>query len=100
MSQLADRCFFANEDPIGKRYVYGQPDTRNPWITIVGVVADMRRTGFDKEERPETFLPEAQNPDNALTIVARTTGEPANSATPLRNEVWALDKDQSVFDIK
>jgi predicted permease len=94
------RRFFPNEDPLGKRYVYGQPDTRNPWIAIVGVVSDMRRTGFDKEERPETFLPEAQNPDGTLTIVARTTGEPANFATALRNEVWALDKDQSVFDIK
>jgi putative ABC transport system permease protein len=60
----------------------------------------MRRTGFDKEERPETFLPEAQNPSGTLTLVARTASEPANFATALRNEVWVLDKDQSVFDIK
>jgi ABC-type antimicrobial peptide transport system permease subunit len=50
--------------------------------------------------RPETFLPEAQNPDNALTIVARTATDPASFAGALRNEVWSIDKDQSVFEIK
>ena len=94
------RRFFAGEDPIGKRFVYGSPDPKNPWITIVGVVGDMRRTGFDRPVRPETFLPEAQNPDNALTIVARTATEPAGLAGALRNEVWSIDKDQSVYDIK
>jgi putative ABC transport system permease protein len=94
------RRFFAGEDPIGKRFVYGSPDPKNPWITIVGVVGDMRRTGFDRPVRPETFLPEAQNPDNALTIVARTATDPAGLAGALRNEVWSIDKDQSVYDIK
>ena len=60
----------------------------------------MRRTGFDRPVRPETFLPEAQDPENGLTIVARTTGEPASLAGALRNEVWAIDKDQSVYDVK
>jgi putative ABC transport system permease protein len=94
------RRFFPDEDPVGKRFVYGTPDPRSPWITIVGVVGDMRRTGFDRPVRPETFLPEAQNPDNALTIVARTGSDPASFAGALRNEVWAIDKDQSVYDIK
>jgi predicted permease len=94
------RRFFEGEDPIGKRFVYGSPDPKNPWITIVGVVGDMRRTGFDKAVRPETFLPEAQNPDNELTIVARTATDPATFAGALRNEVWSIDKDQSVYDIK
>jgi putative ABC transport system permease protein len=92
--------FFPGEDPIGKRYVYGRPDPKNDWITIVGIVGDMRRTGFDRPVRPETFLPEAQFTDNALTIVARTTGDPAALAAALRSEVWAIDKDQSVYEVK
>jgi putative ABC transport system permease protein len=93
--------FFPGEDPIGKRYMYGQPGPDNTnWITIVGIVGDMRRTGFDRPVRPETFLPEAQAGDNALTVVARTSGNPANFASALRSEVWAIDKDQSVYDIK
>ena len=92
--------FFAGEDPIGKRYVYGGPAPDNPWITIVGVVGDMRRTGFDRPVRPETFLPQSQNPDNALTIVARTSTDPASFAGMLRDQVWSIDREQSVYDIK
>jgi putative ABC transport system permease protein len=100
INQTFARRFFPGEDPVGKRYVYGGPSPENKWITIVGVVADMRRTGFDRPVRPETFLPQFQNPENALTIVARTSGDPASLAGALRDEVWAIDKDQSVFDIK
>ena len=92
--------FFPGEDPIGKRYVYGGPAPDNPWITIVGVVGDMRRTGFDRPVRPETFLPESQNPDNALTVVARTSTDPASFAGMLRDQVWSIDREQSVYDIK
>ena len=92
--------FFAGEDPIGKRYCYGQPAPDTTWLTIVGVVADMRRTGYDKEPRPETFMPQNQNPDSALTLVARTDGNPASFANALRDQVWAVDKDQSVSSIK
>jgi putative ABC transport system permease protein len=95
------RRFFEGEDPIGKRYIYGTPNGNNPpWITIVGIVADVRRTGFDREVRPETFLPQNQQPDNALTLVARTASDPAGFASTLRSQVWEIDKDQSVFNIK
>jgi len=95
------RRFFADEEPLGKRFVYGQsgPDNNN-WITIVGVVGDMRRTGFDRPVRPETFLPQSQNPSATLTIVARTAVDPVFLSNTLRGEVWAIDNDQSVYDLK
>ncbi|HEY9230929.1 MAG TPA: ABC transporter permease, partial [Blastocatellia bacterium] len=93
--------FFEGEDPLGKRYCYGQPSgDKTQWWTIVGVVGDMRRTGFDKDVRPETFVPESQYTEIALTIVARTVGDPASYAGALRSEIWAVDKDQPVFEIK
>jgi predicted permease len=101
INQTFANRFFPGEDPIGKRFVYGQqPAPDNPWFTIVGVVGDMRRTGFDRPVRPETFLSEAQATSPTLTIVARTEGDPASFAGALRSEVWAIDKDQSVFNIK
>src|SRR5262249_13279749 len=66
----------------------------------VGIVGDMRRTGYDHEPRPETFLPQDQDPDNTLTIVARTEGEPAQLGPALRDAIWSVDKDQSVSDLK
>ena len=66
--------FLPGEDPIGKRMNYGNnPDqTQNPWRTIVGVVADTRRNGFEREPRPESYIPLMQRPSGSrLTSFAR-----------------------------
>jgi putative ABC transport system permease protein len=86
------RRFFPDEDPIGKRIVYGEPNSPNP--------ADTHRSGYDKEVRAETFQPQNQEPDVALTIVARTAFNPSSFATALRDQVWSINKDQPVFSIK
>jgi putative ABC transport system permease protein len=85
------RRFWPDEDPVGRRIKYGQLDSQAPWMTIVGVVADTRRTGYDAAIRPETYLPHAQSPAGSLTLVVRTTGEPASAAPALRTAVRELD---------
>ena len=94
------RRFWPGEDPVGKRFKYGGPQGQQPWMTVVGVVGDVRRTGFDAPVRYESFLPYAQNPDGALTLVVRTRGEPLALAAQVRGEVRALDADQPVFEIR
>jgi putative ABC transport system permease protein len=94
------RRFFPNEDPVGKRYVYGRPAPDNPWITIVGIVGDMRRTGFDSEVRPETFLPHGQFRARSMTMVVRASGNPTNLAGTIRNQIWEVDKDQPISQIR
>ncbi len=97
------RRFFPGEDSVGKRINYGDDtdQTRNPWCTIVGVVADTRRNGFDAEPRPESYRPLAQAPTNFLTYVVRSTSDdPSALASSVRNAVREIDKDQPVYDIK
>jgi putative ABC transport system permease protein len=101
------RRFFPDEDPIGKRLKYDAGDgliwrtkVDKPWLTIVGVVADARRTGFDAEVRPEVYAPHTQRVGTFMTLVARTSGDPLSLVTAVRSQVWAVDPDQSVYDIK
>ncbi|MEJ7576824.1 MAG: ABC transporter permease [Pyrinomonadaceae bacterium] len=97
------RRFFPVEDPTGKRINYGDEtdQTRNPWRTIVGVVADTRRNGFDAEPRPESYVPLAQAPPNVLTYIVRSTSaDPSVLTASVRNAVREIDPDQPVFDIK
>jgi len=94
------RRFWPGEDPVGKRFKYGDPESNGPWLTIVGVVGDMRRTGFDLAERSETFLPISQNPMGSVTLVVRAASDQTNLAAAVRDAVWAVDRDQPVFDIK
>jgi putative ABC transport system permease protein len=97
--------YFAGEDPIGKRLdLSGSPkDLRE----IVGVVADVRNYGVDAEVKPEVYVPLLQSSpgylssvSSALTIVVRSTTEPAALGRTLREQVQALDKDQPVSQLK
>jgi putative ABC transport system permease protein len=92
------RRFFPGEDPIGKKFKY-RGDS-NPWLTIVGVVADMRRTGFDSEVRPETFLPYAQDPSGGLTIIVRASSDPSSLVAAVRSQVSEIDASQAIYGVK
>ncbi len=94
------REFLRGEDPLGKRFKYDSLDGPAPWFTIVGVVADTRRTGFDSEVRAETYIPHAQDPSAGMTLVLRTKTDPAGLTAALRNEVLSVDKDQPVYDVR
>ena len=50
-----------NQDPVGKHMVFGTPGERNPWMTIVGVVGDMRRRGLHQGARLEAFFSTTMN---------------------------------------
>ncbi|HEX8179602.1 MAG TPA: ABC transporter permease [Pyrinomonadaceae bacterium] len=95
------RKFFPNEDPLGHRYLYGDPGGEDSqWLTIVGVVADMKRTDFNAEVRPETFFPHAQGGAGSMMLVVRTAGDPAALANLVRTQVRALDPDQPVYAVR
>jgi putative ABC transport system permease protein len=86
---------------IGKRFRYGSSaeaadSTQNPWITVVGVVADMRRTGVDKPVRDEAFLPLAQSASSRQLLVIRTKGDPLSFVPQVRRVVREIDPAQPI----
>jgi putative ABC transport system permease protein len=91
------RMFWPGEDPVGRRIKYGQLDSQGPWMTIVGVVGDTRRTGLDAAVRPETYLPHAQAPSGGMTVVVRTIGEPEAAVSGLRSVVRSIDPTIPLF---
>jgi putative ABC transport system permease protein len=85
------RRFWPTEDPIGRRMKYGLISSRGPWMTIVGVISDTRRTGYDSPVRPETYVPHAQAPSVSMMVVVRTNGDPQSAVPLLRSVVQSLD---------
>ena len=85
------RMFWSDEDPIGRRIKYGQLADSGPWMTIVGVVADTRRTGFDSAVRPETYLPYSQSPAGSMMVVLRAAGDPNEALAAVRGAVRQAD---------
>ena len=96
--------YFADRDPIGRRFQQGTggsiDSTQSPWITVVGVVANMRRTGVDMPVRDETFLPYAQAPTLRNILMIRTAGDPLAMVPQLRDAVRSLDPNQPLANVR
>jgi putative ABC transport system permease protein len=88
--------YWPNQDPVGKRLVFGTPNERNAWITIVGVVRDMRRRGLHQGARLETFFSTTQNIGRNMQLLVSTDGDPLALAAPVRSEIRALDRSTPV----
>jgi putative ABC transport system permease protein len=97
ISDKLARRFFANEDPIGKRLRLGEGLSE-----IVGVVGDVRYKSFlsefnDQHLRPAIYIPRLTS---QMTLVVRSSADPASLTAAVRKEVQAIDKDQPVFNVR
>jgi putative ABC transport system permease protein len=91
--------YFHGANPVGKRIRFGRPTDKDPWVTIVGVVADQKQDGLDQAVLPEAYAPLAQDTQNPLTFAVRTKGDPQALVAFARAQVRAIDKDLAVTDV-
>jgi putative ABC transport system permease protein len=89
------RTFWQSEDPIGKRFKIGVHSNR--WISVIGVVADVKYFGLEEEAIPEMYFLEFMP---RMTLVVRGERDAAGLAAAVRGAVHAVDRDQPVSDIR
>ena len=100
--QLAEQ-YWPGQDATGKRIKVGPADSPNPWLTVVGVVNDVRQAGLYGDPRMDMYAPYAQDRRAFLAprdLVLRTKGEGATVAAAVRQAVWSVDKDQPISNIR
>jgi putative ABC transport system permease protein len=100
VSESFVRRFFPEEDPLGKRIKNGGPASTRPWLSVVGVVKDVRHLALEAEPRPQVYMPYLQNTSTSMAVVMRSASDPASLAAGVRNAVWELDKEQPITDVK
>jgi predicted permease len=93
---LAHR-FFPNTDPIGRHIKPGPRESNGPWMTITGVVGNIKSDGFDQPDQPHLYVPILQSPSYAMAVYVRTEGNPAGLTQPLRQQVQAVDPNLPLF---
>jgi len=98
-NQALAKKYFPNADPVGKRLKFGRPTDDDPWMTIVGIVADDKQDAMDKPARPEVFVSMTQNPQNPMTFVVRSTRDTESTVAAVRDQVHAVDKDLVLTDV-
>jgi predicted permease len=89
-------------DAIGKRLRMGsaEPGNSAPWLTVVGIVGNVKQDALDADSRMAIYLPQAQLTPRGINVVVRSEGEPAPLATALRKEIHDLDPDLPVYDVR
>jgi predicted permease len=100
INEAMARRYWPNEDPVGKRFTFGDPGPNAQWLTIVGVVGDVKRLGLDTPVRIETYLPHSQATARTMEVVVRTADNPLAMARTLRSAVWEMDKDLPVAEVR
>ena len=97
VSRSAARLFWGEADPLGSRVRFRFTGTAYD-AEVVGVIGDVRHEALDLPAAAEVFLPYSQSGFYGLTLVVRTApGSPANLQT-LKDQIWAFDPLQSIFN--
>jgi putative ABC transport system permease protein len=98
INETLARRYFPNENPVGRRMRI--TDRTTTMREIVGVVGDVRQYGMEGAQTAQMHEPYLQNPLNFITLAVRTTGDPVSLAGAVRKQVFAVDQDQPVSNVK
>jgi predicted permease len=92
------RTYWRGGDPVGRRLrIAGNPES--PWLTIVGVVDDIRHLGPATPPRPEFYEPHLQRSFPFMAFVVRTSADPAPVVPAIRAAVARIDPSQPIAGV-
>ncbi len=99
VNQTFAKKFFDGRDPLGRRFRL--PDEEDTdWISVIGVVPDIRNEDIDDEEvEPSAYISYAYEPSRNTGLTIRTRGNPLEVVARVRQAIRASDPGLPVFDI-
>ena len=90
--------FWESGDPIGSRVSFNRGEG---WLTVIGVVSDVRQYGLAREAAAQVYTPLSQTQGGLPgRILVRTTGDPIAMSRVVRDAVHAIDPNQPVENIQ
>jgi len=104
VSESLVREFWPGQDPLGKRIRLTGEDV--PWMTVVGVVRDVRPEALSDPPRPTYYVLTPQFArmvgfaDQGMTVVLRTDGDPSTLINPARSVIREMDPELAVYDVQ
>jgi putative ABC transport system permease protein len=103
INEAMARQYWAGANPLGRRFRFN--GDRQPWITIVGVVDNVRQMGLDVAGRAEMYFP-ANQPAASFgyyaprNLAVRVQGDhPLRYAEAVRQAIWSVDHNQPISDV-
>ncbi|HEY6212692.1 MAG TPA: FtsX-like permease family protein, partial [Vicinamibacterales bacterium] len=99
VNETLARQYFRGQPAVGKRITFGRPTDTSAWREIVGVVADEKQEGIDAPVKPEAYTPIAQQMQNPMTFVVRSSLDAESAIAMAREQVHGVDKDLALTDV-
>jgi putative ABC transport system permease protein len=104
---LANR-YWPNQDPVGQQIRLKFPDVRTPydpepregWLTVVGLVGDVRDWQWGEPKVGQIFLPDTQDPSRMMHLVVRSSGDLNQIGAAIRSAVNSVDPNQPVTNLQ
>ena len=108
ISETLARAQWPNEDPLGRRVrLLDAPPERatTRYMTIVGVVAEVKNQGLNATPRQEMYVPIGQQASagvniRSMALVLRTATEPLSLAQAARQAVWSVDRNIPITNVQ
>jgi predicted permease len=107
VNETMARAYWPGESPLGKRFKVGAADSELPWLTVVGVAADVRQMGADAPVKAEMYVPYRQAGRGGVyamfvprDLVVRTSGAPSGLAAGVRRAVHEVDPHQPLSNVR
>ena len=100
INQTLAHGFFPGGDAIGHRILLGAPRPGAPWMTIVGIIGDLRTGALDQAPMPQFYWPVTQQaPSSGAAVVLRTANEPLDMTREVTGVIRLIDPDQPVYNV-
>lgn len=96
INDTAARHRWAGEDPVGKRVSFDNGET---WVTIVGIVGDVKQYGLDRDPADEIYVPVEQGPF-ATFLLVKTMSDPMSVSKLMRDAVHQVAPDTAIDQVK
>jgi putative ABC transport system permease protein len=93
------RRFWPGADPTGKKLRLKDDEQ---WLTVAGVVPEVKHMGLKEDEGPVLYIPYAQKTQDWLawtTLIVRTAGEPMDSVAAVRSAIHEIDPNQPIAEV-
>jgi putative ABC transport system permease protein len=100
INETMARQYWPGESALDKKFKLGDPDSETPWMTVVGVVADVRQMGVDAPTKAEMYMPHQQMRGYPWfaprDLAIRASGDPMSLTSAVSDEIHSIDPDQPI----
>ena len=100
VNQALARKYFPKGDALGKRITFDDPRQNPKWVTIVGIVGDLRHRGLDVDPQPEYYVPHAQAAYRGMVLTVRSGQDARSLASAVRREIQSIDAEQPIANVR